>query len=177
MKNLNAERTNSSKNKKLSSIYSDENLREYLMRINKAATYRGNNDCEDVPIILREFIKGYENKIFELENRLKECENGYEGTLALERAKVKDLTEENIGLRAHLDVNDVIKALECCAAPVTECDECPVDKAKKDDCVCGVYVAGEALKVIKRFAEEVEVLRGVIQMLRGEVKDDTVDRR
>jgi hypothetical protein len=40
-------------------------------------------------------IKSYERKIFELENRLKECENGYEGTLALERAKIKELTEEN----------------------------------------------------------------------------------
>lgn len=48
-----------------------------------------------------------------------------------------------------MERNDVIKALECCAAPVTRCDECPVDKAKKDDCVCGVYLAGEALKVIK----------------------------
>ena len=52
--------------------------------------------------------------------------------------------------------NDVIKALECCAAPVMNCDECPVDKAKKDDCVCGVYVAGEALKVISELTEENE---------------------
>lgn len=40
-------------------------------------------------------IKSYEEQIFALENRLKECENGYEGTLALEREKVKELTEEN----------------------------------------------------------------------------------
>lgn len=39
-------------------------------------------------------INSQEQKIFELENRLIECENGYEGTLALERAKVKELTEE-----------------------------------------------------------------------------------
>lgn len=43
-----------------------------------------------------------EQKIFELENRLKECENGYEGTLYLDRCKlhdaeekIKKLTEEN----------------------------------------------------------------------------------
>ena len=43
-----------------------------------------------------------EQKIFELENRLKECENGYEGTLYLERCKlhdaeekIKELTAEN----------------------------------------------------------------------------------
>lgn len=46
-------------------------------------------------------ITSQERRIFELENRLKECENGYEGTLHLERAKlhdaeekVKELTEE-----------------------------------------------------------------------------------
>ena len=66
-----------------------------------------------------------------------------------------------------MDKNDVIKALECCAAPVMNCDECPVDKAKKALCECGTYLAGEALKVIKRYAEEVEVLRGVIQMIKG----------
>ena len=55
--------------------------------------------------------------------------------------------------------NDVIKALECCSAPVMNCDECPVDKKKKADCVCGVYVAGEALKVIKHYAEENERLK------------------
>lgn len=51
-------------------------------------------------------INSYENKIFELENRLKECENGYEGTLYLERCKLhdaeeknKELTEENEGLK------------------------------------------------------------------------------
>ena len=52
-------------------------------------------------------IKSQEQKIFELENRLKECENGYEGTLYLDRCKlhdaeekVKELTEENERLRA-----------------------------------------------------------------------------
>lgn len=39
-------------------------------------------------------ITSQEQKIFELENRLKECENGYEGTLHLERAKIEKLTEE-----------------------------------------------------------------------------------
>ena len=46
-----------------------------------------------------------EQKIFELENRLKECENGYEGTLFLERCKlhdaeqkIKELAEENARL-------------------------------------------------------------------------------
>ena len=66
-----------------------------------------------------------------------------------------------------MKLDDVIKALECCCAPVMRCDECPVDKRRKDGCECGVYVAGEALKVIKHYAEEVEVLRGVIEMIKG----------
>lgn len=47
-------------------------------------------------------INSQEHRIFELENRLKECENGYEGTNFLDRCKlhdaeenVKKLTEEN----------------------------------------------------------------------------------
>ena len=39
-------------------------------------------------------IKEQEQKIFELENRLKECENGYEGTLFLDRCKLHDAEEE-----------------------------------------------------------------------------------
>ena len=47
-------------------------------------------------------IKEQEDQIFKLENRLKECENGYGGTLFLDRCKLHDaeekineLTEEN----------------------------------------------------------------------------------
>lgn len=52
-------------------------------------------------------IKDQAEQIFKLENRLKECENGYEGTLFLDRCKlhdaeekVKQLTEENERLKA-----------------------------------------------------------------------------
>lgn len=48
-------------------------------------------------------IKSQEQKIFELEKRLKECENGYEGTLALERAKIKQLTEEVESLKQAME--------------------------------------------------------------------------
>ena len=41
------------------------------------------------------FIKEQDEQIFKLENRLKECENGYSQTLALERAKVKELSGIN----------------------------------------------------------------------------------
>ncbi len=55
-------------------------------------------------------INSQEQKIFELENRLKECENGYEGTLHLERCKlhdaeekVKELTAENEKLTINMN--------------------------------------------------------------------------
>ena len=70
-------------------------------------------ECEENPFAstIQRFalktIKSQEQKIFELENRLKECENGYEGTQFLDRCKlhdaeekVKKLTEENERLRA-----------------------------------------------------------------------------
>ena len=51
-------------------------------------------------------IKQQDEQIFQLENRLKECENGYAGTLHLESCKlhdaeerVKELTEENESLK------------------------------------------------------------------------------
>lgn len=39
-------------------------------------------------------IKSQEQKIFDLENRLKECENGYKGTLYLESCKLRDAEEK-----------------------------------------------------------------------------------
>lgn len=81
-------------------ISSNNELYDYVKRIVAAVKYKGDGDHEDVPSILKKFAKGYEQKIFSLENRLKECENGYEGTLALERAKVKELTAENDSLEA-----------------------------------------------------------------------------
>lgn len=45
-------------------------------------------------------IKEQDEQIFKLENRLKECENGYSQTLGIERAKIKALTEENERLSA-----------------------------------------------------------------------------
>lgn len=39
-------------------------------------------------------IKDQAEQIFKLENRLKECENGYEGTLFLDRCKLHDAEEK-----------------------------------------------------------------------------------
>ena len=47
------------------------------------------DDCE-----IFAFVKKQEDTIFALENRLKECENGYEGTLFLDRCKLHDAEEK-----------------------------------------------------------------------------------
>jgi hypothetical protein len=74
----------------------------------KCPYYVYHNFC--VPRISKDaltLIKDQAEQIFKLENRLKECENGYEGTLFLDRCKlhdaeekVKQLTEENERLKA-----------------------------------------------------------------------------
>lgn len=77
------------------------------------------NECDKCPIFKEAdyvdilapnalaLIKEQGEQIFKLENRLKECENGYEGTLYLKSCKlhdaeekVKELAEENERLRA-----------------------------------------------------------------------------
>lgn len=47
------------------------------------------DDCE-----IFAFVSAQADKIFALENRLKECENGYEGTLHLESCKLHDAEEK-----------------------------------------------------------------------------------
>ena len=50
-------------------------------------------------------IKEREEQIFKLENRLKECENGYEGTLHLESCKLHDAEEK---VKELTQANDMI---------------------------------------------------------------------
>lgn len=77
-------------------------------KCNECPFYNGGGGCiDELKEFTIAFINSQEQKIFELENRLKECENGYEGTLFLDRCKlhdaeekVKELTEENEKLHA-----------------------------------------------------------------------------
>ena len=72
--------------------------------------------CDDVADRITDaiaLIKEQEEQIFKLENRLKECENGYEGTLFLDRCKlhdaeekIKELTEKNERLKAKAKDNE-----------------------------------------------------------------------
>lgn len=56
-------------------------------------------------------IKSQDEQVFKLENRLAECENGYSQTLALERARLKELSEENKMLRL-LRVDDGLAVVD-----------------------------------------------------------------
>lgn len=55
------------------------------------------------PVKAAEFVGSTEanHTIFELENRLKECENGYEATLRLERSRIANQREEINRLLEH----------------------------------------------------------------------------
>ena len=70
-----------------------------------------------------------------------------------------------------LDREQIIKALECCASPEYLCEECPIDQNKKDDCICGQFLAKNALAIIKELTEENERLRAERDVLDSLVKD------
>lgn len=74
-------------------------------QIKKAMECCSKDDCDNCPNdfgncysnlagYALSLITSQEQKIFELENRLKECENGYEGTLHLESCKLHDAEEK-----------------------------------------------------------------------------------
>lgn len=98
------------------------------------------DDCE-----IFAFVSAQAYKIFELENRLKECENGYEGTLHLERCKlhdaeekVKELTEENERLKKSITFQVVMPdekmeeiKTECLERVELDVKECRADTVRK----------------------------------------------
>ena len=49
----------------------------------------------------------------------------------------------------------IIKALEYCVAEGA-CDECPIDKRHKDDCVCMQHLAKLSLSLVRRLQTEKE---------------------
>lgn len=54
--------------------------------------------------------------------------------------------------------DDIIKALECCASPQNLCEECPIDQKKKDDCICGQFLAKNALALITSQEQRIKEL-------------------
>ena len=86
-------------------------------------------------------ITSQEQNIFELENRLKECENGYEGTLYLDRCKlhdaeekIKELTEENERLRSEnktVAKRTARKFVKMLKSHDCRCDSC-INEIKKE---------------------------------------------
>ena len=64
-------------------------------------------DCECAnkpsPDEYEAIIREKDEQIFKLENRLKECENGYDGTLHLERCKIAEKDAEIERLKSHIN--------------------------------------------------------------------------
>lgn len=101
-------------------------------------------------------IKQQDEQIFQLENRLKECENGYSQTLGIERARIKELTEENERLKSEVSVKK--KLLDKCVDPEDRVRADTVkrfaERLKKE---CLVDSGYEVLQIgtIDRIAEEI----------------------
>ena len=135
------------------------------------------NIIEDCEIFA--FVNAQADKIFELENRLKECENGYDGTLHLESCKlhdaeekVKELTAENKKLKNRItfqvvmpdDKMEEIKA-ECLERVELDVKECRADTVRKmqerlKECFDNeiehksIYTESQVLFVIDQIAKE-----------------------
>ncbi|MBR2474180.1 MAG: hypothetical protein IKB51_04030 [Clostridia bacterium] len=95
--------------------------KEQIIKALECCTVGIGTECEKCPYMRTAYcndvlkkevlalIKSQDEQIFQLENRLKECENGYAGTLHLESCKlhdaeekIKELTEENERLQAEI---------------------------------------------------------------------------
>lgn len=64
-----------------------------------------------------------------------------------------------------LNREQIVKALECCASnSLTDCNRCPIDEQKKDNCECGRYLAIQALALIRELTEENERLRAEVSV-------------
>ena len=66
----------------------------------------------------------------------------------------------------------IVKALECCASnSLEDCDCCPMDEKKKDNCECGRFLAIQALALLRELPEENEEKDETIAGLIGTIKD------
>lgn len=109
MENLNAEKVKKDLKELMFEAYASEGahkpyltMRDALALIN---SYEQRITELNVEInAVRGAGEAYKNEIFELETRLKECENGYEGTLFLDRCKLHDAEEGIDELKAQRDL-------------------------------------------------------------------------
>ncbi|MCH5315451.1 MAG: hypothetical protein J1E81_06025 [Eubacterium sp.] len=96
--------------------------------IEKALSYCKDTDCEYCPYTfilgcedkLREDARGYINRLkeqlYQAEQKLAECENGYQGTLFLERCKHKDELEQvrqDTAKEIVQGVKDILAEMDC----------------------------------------------------------------
>ena len=64
------------------------------------------------------------------------------------------------------DKEQIIKAWECCGSTTYRCDECPIEQQKKDDCICGGYLAQCTLALYRELTIELDAMRGTANALK-----------
>ena len=99
--------------------------------------------------------KNQEQRIFELENRLKECENGYEGTLYLDRCKLHDADEKIKKLTA--EISSLVDDCKIAEKLISEKSE-EIARLKKENKTLTINMNAFGL-ASKRLVEENESLR------------------
>ena len=101
----------------------------------------GGCQCIDrVKLDALELIMAQDQKIFELENRLKENENGYAQTLHMEKCKNAELTKENESLAKSVNEaselirkkNAEIERMKNCLTLTVKLDDEQIEKIKKN---------------------------------------------
>jgi hypothetical protein len=65
-----------------------------------------------------------------------------------------------------LNAEQIKKALECCASSRYQCEECPIDQKKKDDCECGTFLAKNALKIVNAQEQKIFALENRLKSAR-----------
>ena len=77
-----------------------------------------------------------------------------------------------------MEKEQIVKALECCAATSAEaCRECPVDQSIKDDCRCCSFLAGNALGIIREQEKQIDELAAVVERRVPRLRRGLSDRK
>ena len=78
-----------------------------------------------------------------------------------------------------LNKEEIKKVLGLCSSEDDTCSGCPVDKQLQDDCTCGSYVMGEALRYIKELERKNKALEAENERLVeefSEIFDYAIDK-
>lgn len=76
-----------------------------------------------------------------------------------------------------LNVEQIKKALECCASEEYICTQCPIDEKIKDDCECGKVVARNALALITSQEQRIGAYRQELAEVRVALAEANKERQ